>query len=433
MLILSDLTVLLNFLSRPVRGNGAASANPSRPGTGSCEELYTVEVTEAAVRRSNSGGCVLEGGRGSQRNSRSNSRQEFHSGSETGGVSGSASSGNYPACNTCRGPPVVGRASSRQSDRQSDGGYRSDGMMGGRGSAGSGSGVCGSRTGIDGYRSEGSTDSPMRHNQSTPASGANGSGRKPHHRQMQPMPNAQSFHQQPLGSGMPPPLPPHHGPAHLKQRNGQLELVSQPSTSQQQQQQQQQQLQQCSTSRSMHSFQRQESSASFQSGHSMRSTHSAPTCPNHNIVGRHHHHHHPQQQQPQQPQPPQQQQQQYRHMGYPSQANVESCSTQSSSSSASAPPDYATCSGIPPSYDQATYGNESGDLTHHHRRKPQREQTNHQRGHSASRQARPVSATGAKRVPPPGTQALSAASYSQPPKPQDVRSNDFYYVGEFYG
>jgi hypothetical protein len=160
----------------------------------------------------------------------------------------------------------VGRASSRQSDRQSDGGYRSDGMMGGRGSAGSGSGVCGSRTGIDGYRSEGSTDSPMRHNQT--ATAGNGSIRKPHHRQMQPMqpmPNSQNFLPQPPGSGKPPPLPPHHGPAHLKQRNGQLELVSQPAISQQQQQQQQQ-LQQCSTSRSMHSFQRQESSASFQSG-----------------------------------------------------------------------------------------------------------------------------------------------------------------------
>ena len=104
--------------------------------------------------------------------------------------------------------------------------------------------------------------------------------------------------------------------------------------------------------------------------------------------------------------------------------------------------DYATCSGIPPSYDQAlnTFdgdGEGGGGGHHHHRRKQQREQTNHQRGHSASRQSRPGSAAAPSssvpgKRPPSASASTSGGQFSQP-KPQEARSNDFYYVGEFYG
>ena len=147
-------------------------------------------------------------------------------------------------------------------------------------------------------------------------------------------------------------------------------------------------------SKSLNSFQRQESAASFHSGTSAQSTQSAPTCPNHahhrhptqghqitSAQSLHHHmgnsdnsgngragkyptdkrsmgvqhqrgggpppppmHQHGVSKQPPPPPP---------HMGMlpppPSQqggiGNFESCSTQSSSSSASAPPDYATYPG----------------------------------------------------------------------------------------
>ena len=143
-------------------------------------------------------------------------------------------------------------------------------------------------------------------------------------------------------------------------------------------------------SKSLNSFQRQESAASFHSGTSAQSTQSAPTCPNHvhhkypaqgqqitSAQSLHHHAgnpggisikggkhsmekrssgpHYPRNEGPppplpqhyvsKQPPPPPP------HLGMlpppPSQpGNFESCSTQSSSSSASAPPDYATYPGM---------------------------------------------------------------------------------------
>lgn len=155
------------------------------------------------------------------------------------------------------------------------------------------------------------------------------------------------------------------------------------------------------TSKSLNSFQRQESAASFQSGTSAQSTQSAPTCPNHahhkpppnqgggqqmtSAQSLHHHmgsghtggnsrgggrgsKHHPHAYDgrssmmphaasaPLPPPLPQhgigkQHGSVHHHMGMlpppppPQQPNFESCSTQSSSSSASAPPDYATYPG----------------------------------------------------------------------------------------
>ena len=149
------------------------------------------------------------------------------------------------------------------------------------------------------------------------------------------------------------------------------------------------------TSKSLNSFQRQESAASFHSGTSAQSTQSAPTCPNHahhknpsqgqqQITSAQSLHHHmgnsgssgsgrggkypvdkrtvgQQHQRNVGPQPPplpqhcisKQPPPPPPHMGMlpptPSQpsgmGNFESCSTQSSSSSASAPPDYATYPG----------------------------------------------------------------------------------------
>jgi len=221
----------------------------------------------------------------------------------------------------------MGRASSRQSDHQSDGGYRSDGLGGGRCSGGSGS-----RMGADGYRSEGSTDSPQRKHQveegvshsklmnskgmngvflqSFPAAGNNtlagNGGHITHTRPPGPHYHPHSHvstqsHSYQKSKSTLPQVPPHLGlNTHHKQpqRSGQLELQAFGCPPP------------CSTSRSMHSFQRQESSTSFQvtnrpeflkdyamcdtlswscqqSGHSMQSTHSAPLCPNHGPASQH--------------------------------------------------------------------------------------------------------------------------------------------------
>ncbi len=158
----------------------------------------------------------------------------------------------------------------------------------------------------------------------------------------------------------------------------------------------------CTNSKSLNSFERQESSGSFHSGQS--STHSAPAMQQQHIQQQQQRVRKNRQQQPlplppvhqqsqqpmasqqpqftphnhvyqnypvvhqQQPQP-QPQFQHQRHCQLAPGQQIESCSTQSSSSSASAPPDYATCSIMqlgPPSYDQALEAPPRQHRRHHH-------------------------------------------------------------------
>ena len=244
----------------------------------------------------------------------------------------------------------------------------------------------------------------------------------------------------------------------------------------------------CSTSKSLNSFERQESNASFNSGQSGHSTHSAPP-------------YHPQQPQkthaPQSMRPPlqqsrsgemvppihrpqfqepmqfyqhpahlQQHHHHHRHCQYgmnavpstippPSIPCLESCSTQSSSSSASAPPDYDTCSGIPPSYDQALdvpplmQKNRRYQPDHsmgaYHRAPPTSSLMSNAQNQLQFMQQQPK--VNRKMLPRQqslqgmpnnryqygtGTQSEQQRSQQNVRNPS-IRSNQLYYMGEFYG
>ena len=200
----------------------------------------------------------------------------------------------------------------------------------------------------------------------------------------------------------------------------------------------------CATSKSLNSFERQESTASFHSG---QSTHSAPPNCHQQHQLQHQRHHRTQQHQqgpyrmgygghPQKGLPPPPQQKHGYHLvdgplpqGYmphpPPQPMVESLSTQSSSSSASAPPDYATAAAavaaaaagmppgmtIPPEYDQV--------VTVHNPPPP------------PPRMKKPAAAESARQKHhrgPGGGGRRGSSSQGQP-----KMTNDMYYMGEFYG
>ena len=353
--------------------------------------VTTATVAET-VRRSTSNGCVVDGpvmsrstsegnettasggngggGQRSRRSSRSNSRQGDYEGppSASLGMSGANAVGagvgppggggcnnQYPnmrrqGSSQTRG----GGASSSQSDHRSDGGYRSDGWYQ---SMQLRSQPPTSTKRPDGYRSEGSTESPkhagggngtstdhqnsaeqlvnimqhqQNHSMSHSSMGRPRSASKHHHGGRGGSPRA------PSGSGSNIQPPSNVPPLGMMQGHPQPRIP----------QQQQQHHFPPRASQSFQSFQRQESTGSFYSSHS------APT--NCGVHKHHHgghghhgggggqHHHHLQ-----------------HHHGPPGSLrghhppqNLESCSTQSSSSSASGPPDYATCAGAPPpSYD----------------------------------------------------------------------------------
>jgi len=248
------------------------------------------------------------------------------------------------------------------------------------------------------------------------------------------------------------------------------------------------------SSKSLNSFDRQESSGSFHSGHSTHSAPSAsapapyaPAASTQNRLGYGSKAqqaygrlaattttgHHPSQPQlyayPAQPQyhqfPPYRQYQQGgglppppppgpprgRHPGhYQPQAmyqGMESCSTQSSSSSASVPPDYATCSSNtayihhhqqqqqqqPPSYDQAFDG--YGRQQHQH---PQHQAYRQPQARGQQRpyyyQQQPPQPQQQQHHPPrKHSRAAAAAAIPAPAQPQRYRENQLHYLGEFYG
>ena len=446
--------------------------------TGAQEQLIamaTVTTTVAeTVRRSSSNGCVVDGpvmsrsasegnstgagsasgdGRGGggsagggQRNSRRSSRSNSRQGDfEAPGGGGGPNAGGVPSGVMGSRPPNLGGisrgggASSSQSDHRSDGGYRSDGWYQSMHPR------CQPPTAKrpDGYRSEGSTESPKHAEQ------GGGSEMMPHQQNNSVRPRSSSskhsgsnnrmpgssggissaasagalvhpgappgsmMHPSPRGSmqhGLPPPM--HHFPPRASQ--------------------------------SFQSFQRQESTGSFYSSHS------APT----NCGNKHHHHHH--------------HQHQHHHHGPPGRhppQNLESCSTQSSSSSASGPPDYATCSaggggGPPPSYDQASVKrghhknppappprgdsdpmamapkippHQGGNSS---RRKGPRDQSigSHSRSNSGIRLQQ---GQGPPHMPQQGHHQPhrhhNSALSSSNSKTRHAGTNELYYMGEFYG
>ena len=121
--------------------------------------------------------------------------------------------------------------------------------------------------------------------------------------------------------------------------------------------------------------------------------------------------------------------------GPPTAQNIESCSTQSSSSSASGPPEYNACAmgaGPPPSYEQASL--KRGYHTHAHKismggapEPPAPKVPPHQgssRKKSGSSQARAQQ----------GSARHHGHSSNFPMnKPRQAGSNELYYMGEFYG
>ena len=303
------------------------------------------------------------GQRSSRRSSRSNSRQgdSVDSGTGTG--------------RQVRG----GGASSSQSDHRSDGGYKSDGWYQQRSQP-----PQPSTKRPDGYRSEGSTESPKHHEvqHMTMTDGRGGTRsaacRRNHH---QGLPGAggqaPTHHMRTSNKHMPPPMPPTGGHFTVPQN-----------------------------SRSLQSFSRQESTGSFYSSHS------APGCGRHPHGLHSHAGHHSagSSSSAAQVQPRQQQ-------------NLESCSTQSSSSSASAgPPDYNACAGAggsnPPSYEQAK--RRGGNPPEVPPKVPphgnSKKKSGLARGNSSQRHhhfSMPVS---------------SKSSSSR-----GAGSNELYYMGEFYG
>lgn len=436
---------------QPPNGGGRQG---DRGGNSSCEELFAVEVMEqtmltTTVRRSNSsnvcgrtpgvgGPDIANGGQRAIRDSRTNSRQGMMAGSS---------------------------CSDRSVDSQV-GGKRSDTTTGsGRGSAQASRPGSGGRS-IDGYRSEGSNDSPMHNTNANrsdsldlievvdaPIYSKPMNGRNKHKMSGDPSGESSSG---PTGT--------------TGKRSGSRER-------------------QCSSSKSLNAFERQESSASFQSGQSMHSTHSAPPSGAQQQQGQHKihqvQHHGPQrvmqggpfhhQQGPSHPptsqqqryygQPPLQNQSHHpncqisNHVGHPPPpgACIESCSTQSSSSSASAPPDYATCSTtLPPSYDQALdvppkshhRGKRLYHIQPHQHTSPLQQQGRQQqmRGqqqqhiqHQAQQHQMSQQPQGRKfrqqqelqqQAPkPPPHQGQQGQGHSQ----ASSRGNDLYYMGEFYG
>ena len=198
----------------------------------------------------------------------------------------------------------------------------------------------------------------------------------------------------------------------------------------------------CATSKSLHSFQRQESANSFLSN---LSVHSAPTCPSHGALGG-----------PAAPPPSSAVQDQplpplpaagpgKRTQGYvmpgQGQGNFESCSTQSSSSSASAPPDYATRVGPPM----------VGGGKHHHQPPPPPPHQNLCGGggigssgggasqqyplqHRSKSKSRSRDGAGSHQQARGGGGAQQQQHHHHQHHPDLAKKgNDLYYVGEFYG
>ena len=430
----SRMTARLKTVKQPISCIGQMGHFAGGTLTGAQEQLFmhaavTTTVAET-VRRSSSNGCVVDGpvmsrsasegnggGQRSRRSSRSNSRQGEYDGAPGAGAT-------RPMSNVHRG----GGASSSQSDHRSDGGYRSDGWyqsMQPRSQPPT-------TKRPDGYRSEGSTESPKHVEQTSDliqqnSGGGGGSSR----------PRSSSKHSRgaPASTSMQPPIPPLMQPPrnpHCQQGPPPMHHFP-PRASQ-----------------SFQSFQRQESTGSFYSSHS------APT----NCGNKHHHHHH------------------HHHgpLGRHPPQNLESCSTQSSSSSASGPPDYATCAGVPPPYDQASMKRKhppnppprgggggvddripdpmggapkipphqssgGGSSSGSSRRKPNRSVGdlgnigNHSRSNSALRQP--------PQLPSQHQQQQQQQQQQQPQQPhrhnfamnksRQAGANELYYMGEFYG
>ena len=300
------------------------------------------------------------GQRSSRRSSRSNSRQgdSVDSGTGTG--------------RQVRG----GGASSSQSDHRSDGGYKSDGWYQQRSQP-----PQPSTKRPDGYRSEGSTESPKHHEvqhmtMNDGRGGTRSAGCRRNHHQGLPVGSQAPTHHMRTNKHMPPPMPPTGGHFQVPQN-----------------------------SRSLQSFSRQESTGSFYSSHS------APGCGRHPHLHSHAGHHSlAGSSSAAQVQPRQQQ-------------NLESCSTQSSSSSASAgPPDYNACAvggSNPPSYEQAKRrgGNAPPEVPpkvppHGNSKK----KSGLVRGNSSSQRHHHFS------------MPVSKSSSSR-----GAGSNELYYMGEFYG
>ena len=295
------------------------------------------------------------GQRSSRRSSRSNSRQ---------GDSVDSGTGTGTGGRQVRG----GGASSSQSDHRSDGGYKSDGWYQQRSQP-----PQPSTKRPDGYRSEGSTESPKHHEHQphhpTDHRGSRSMGCRRNHQGMGGLPAGgggsvqQTHHMRSTNKHMPPPMPPTHFPPQ--------------------------------NSRSLQSFSRQESTGSFYSSHS------APGCGRHpHGVHAHAGHHASAQVQP----------------GPRQHQNLESCSTQSSSSSASAgPPDYNACAGgAPPSYEQAKRRGNPPEVPpkvppHGNSKKKGLSSRGSQRHHHFSMPAKSNSSS------------------------RGAGSNELYYMGEFYG
>lgn len=369
-----------------------AHSHRLKPGSSSKEQLFSVHAVSttttttretATMRRSNSNGCVMDDPgsqpkrppsapdqangqqRGSRRSSRSNSRQ------------GSDLVDNRTTVVMAMTKSRGGGASSSQSDQRSDGGYKSDGWY-------QQQQRCSQPPTTkrpDGYRSEGSTESP-KHMEA---------GQVHHHHAHGPQavrPRSSSRTSRPSSSQ----------PASSSSSTTRGSTVKhQPSCPSDNRLQREQPP----GSRSLQSFQRQESTGSFYSSHS------APNCGSSAAGHRHHVHHHGHH-----VQRPVQGGQQAVAVG--GQQNLESCSTQSSSSSASGPPpDYNSCSG-PPNYDQAA-GKQQAPRGYHL---------------MTSKLAE------APKVPPHANQQPGRSSSKKrmnSSKPRQAGSNELYYMGEFYG
>lgn len=414
-------------------------------GNSSCEELYAVEVLEqttmtATVRRSNSNSGnnkndTIGGGQRSQRGSRSNSRQGTMGGSSCSDRSVESQSG-------VKRPQDDGRSKLHDHSTR----HASNTNQRRRGSI--------NRPPIDGYPSEGSNDSPMHGTKMDSID------------QIDVVDNKKLTNSNRMENmGMKAPhgaMGSHSSVTGPSKRSGSRDR-------------------QCSSSKSLNNIERQESSASFQSGQSMHSTHSAPTghpggpplqqsVPLAPVNNTYHSQHQQQQQQSQH-----QQQRFYnpqpRHMHHPNcqiasssssggvppppGTCIESCSTQSSSSSASAPPDYATCSGIPPTYDQAlevppksqrrkwqqAHGiSHPGPSSQTAMIKPpqqlQQQHHHHRPHHHQPPPPLPLSSASQQQLPPkqqPSASSQAPVSRKQKQSQGAGKNNELYYMGEFYG
>jgi hypothetical protein len=376
------------------------------------------------MRRSNSNGCVMDRPQGGQqpqphqpqpisssqengqqqsrsrRSSRSNSRQGS-SDMVDSGVSIGAAGGIIGSRNS-------GRASSSQSDQRSDGGYKSDGWYQQRSQP-----PQPSTKRPDGYRSEGSTESPKHHqSQLMQPGGHPGHHHAGHHHEHHHHGGSQSVRSRSSSSRSRP------GPG-MTQQPG-MQAGPPPPTSARSSSAKQHGPA-CHGSRSLQSFQRQESTGSFYSSHS------APNCGSR--VGHGHSH------------------MMRVGVGGPGQVgpppNLESCSTQSSSSSASGPPpDYNTC-GAPPPYDAQTHKARGymkmgpGELGPPKVPPHQGSHTSSASGsnnrHKSQKQGASSSVNRSNHFQPSTSASSKGPTSSRPSASASRGSNELYYMGEFYG